>query len=124
LIHLSVCTISLVKNLSENFSPETVIIKTVTHVVSLDQLTYPIGSCEESGFRGIGRGALEAVGTHDQVPVAAPRQAGVEALALLQVPLLVVPAAPAAAHEAAGVGAPAPQEHPLPELQGKQNGRV
>ena len=62
---------------------------------------------------------MEAVGTHDQVSVAAPGQAGVEALALLQMSLLVIAAAEAA--EAAGEpgsrGATAPLEHAFPELK-------
>jgi hypothetical protein len=57
-------------------------------------MSYPIRSCEESCFGSVWSGALKTVGPHDQVSVAAPRQAGVEALALLQVSLLVIFATP------------------------------
>ena len=80
---------------------------------------YPIGSSEESGLGSVGGRAVEAVGTHDQVSVAAPGQAGVEALALLQMSLLVIAAAEAAG-EPGSRGATAPLEHAFPELQQEQ----
>jgi hypothetical protein len=62
--------------------------------LSQNFMSYPIRSCEESCFGSVWSGALKTVGPHDQVAVAAPRQSGVEALALLQVSLLVVFATP------------------------------
>ena len=92
---------------------------TTTMAMSLKMLIsiYPVGTSEESGLWGCRGWAVEAVGAHDEVAVAAPRQSGVEALTLFEVALLVVLAAEAAREASRGWTTAAPLEHAFPELK-------